>query len=367
MNKPVLLNDTDKYQLEPSDFPRQLDKYIFSAIYNLYAGGAELIHTSDVDLYLQSNAVAKKLIEESNGIQFLQDCESEGDPNNFYYYYNKLKKYNLLHDLQKEGHDISKYYCENPLDDNYIEIQNKFESLTIDEIINNMKGQLASLENKYVINTVVEEGNAFDGIKELVKNLKNKPEVGVRLQGEIFNSVTRGGRKGKLYLRSAASGGSKSRSSVGDACNIAYPIRYEPKYGRWVATGTPEKVLYVMTEQDPAEIQTMILAYLTGYNEEIFLYGTYGEEQMDRINKAIDIMERYKDNMLFARVPDPCSSVIKNLFRKYALQYGVENFFYDYIFSSPAMLNEYRDLKIREDEVVLRPQNNFLLLLSRSH
>ena len=104
-----------------------------------------------------------------------------------------------------------------------------------------------------------------------------------------------------------------------------------------------------MTEQDPAEIQTMILAYLTGYNEEMFLYGTFREEHMDRIIKAIEIMEKYKDNMLFARIPDPCTSVVKNLFRRYNFQYGVENFFYDYIFSSPAMLDEYRDLKLRED------------------
>jgi hypothetical protein len=53
--------------------------------------------------------------------------------------------------------------------------------------------------------------------------------------------------------------------------------------------------------------------------------------------------------MLFARIPDPCASVIQNLFRRYAFQEGVENFFYDYIFSSPAMLNEYRDLGLRED------------------
>lgn len=145
-----------------------------------------------------------------------------------------------------------------------------------------------------------------------------------------------------------AQGTGKTRSAVADACQIAYPIRYEPKYGRWVATGTTEKVLYTMTEQDPAEIQTMILAYLTGYNEEIFLYGQYGEEHMDRINKAIKIMEDYKDNMLFARIPDPCASVVKNLFRRYNLQYGVENFFYDYIFSSPAMLDEYRDLQLPE-------------------
>ena len=139
-----------------------------------------------------------------------------------------------------------------------------------------------------------------------------------------------------------------TRQMVGDCCNIAYPIRYDIFKNKWISTGNCEKVLYVMTEQDPEEIKTMILAYLTGYNEEIFLYGNYTDAHIERINVAISIMEKYKDNILFARVPDPSSSVIKNLFRRYNLQYGVENFFYDYIFSSPAMLEEYRDLKLPE-------------------
>lgn len=349
MCRPELLSDVDKYQLEPTDFSQQLDKMIFSAIYNLFAGGAERIHTIDVDTYLQTNEVAKNLLEKNNGLAFIQDCEDLADPANFQLYYNKLKKINLLRDLQKNGKDISSFYCEDPLNEKYAEINERFEKMTATDIFNSLRGELADLENKYVINSVVEESNAATGIRELIKNLKETPEIGVHLQGEIFNTVCRGGRKGKLYLRSAGSGVGKTRSMVGDACQIAYPVRYDTKYQKWVYTGEPEKVLYVMTEQDPAEIQTMILAYLTGYNEDMFLYGTYKEEHMDRIMKAIDIMERYKDYMLFARIPDPCASVIKNLFRRYSLQYNVENFFYDYIFSSPAMLNEYRDLKLRED------------------
>ena len=349
MCRPELLSDVDKYQLEPTDFSQQLDKMIFSAIYNLFAGGAERIHTIDVDTYLQTNEIAKNLLEKNNGLAFIQDCEDLADPANFQLYYNKLKKINLLRDLQKNGRDISPFYCEDPLNEKYAEINERFEKMTATDIFNSLRGELADLENKYVINSVVEESNAATGIRELIKNLKETPEIGVHLQGEIFNTVCRGGRKGKLYLRSAGSGVGKTRSMVGDACQIAYPVRYDTKYQKWVYTGEPEKVLYVMTEQDPAEIQTMILAYLTGYNEDMFLYGTYKEEHMDRIMKAIDIMERYKDYMLFARIPDPCASVIKNLFRRYSLQYNVENFFYDYIFSSPAMLNEYRDLKLRED------------------
>lgn len=353
MNRPYLLNDIDKYQIDPNEFCMPLDKYIYSSIYNLYAGGAEIIHAIDIDTYLQTNDLAKKILEENNGISFIQDCETYCEPENFNYYYNRFKKFSLLRELQKSGKNIDNFYCEDPLNPDADKINTTFEQLKPSDIINSLKGEIAALENKYATNTIVEEMKASDGIRDLIKELKVKPEVGIPLQGDIFNTITRGGRKGKLYLRSAQSGVGKTRTMVGDACNIAYPIRYEPLYGKWISTGTPEKVLYVMTEQKVSEIQTMILAYLTGINEEAFLYGTFSEEHLDRIEKAIKIMEDYKDYMLCAQIPDPCSSVVKNLFRKYNLQNNVEYFFYDYIFSSPAMLNEYRDLAIRED-VALR-------------
>lgn len=348
MNHPDLLNETDRYNLAPEDFPNSLDKYGFSAIYNLYADGANKIHAVDVISLLQENLVAKNLIEKENGVTFFQDCEVNSDEGNFNFYYNRLKKLNLLREIQLTGRDTNDIFCENPLDDNYIEINERFQKMSVNDIVNILKGEVASFENKYSYNNLVEESYAADDILELIDEWRKTPEIGYQLQGDIFNTVCRGGRRGKLYLRSAPSSGGKSRQMVGDACNIAYPIRYDRNKGEWVSTGSCEKVLYIMTEQDPEEIKTMILAYLTGYNEEIFLYGTYGEEEMPRIKIAADIMEKFKDNMLFARIPDPCSSVVKNLFRKYSIQFGVNIFFYDYIFSSPAMLSEYRDLGLQE-------------------
>lgn len=709
MNKPDLLSETDKYFLEPGDFTQQLDKFIFSAIYNLYVNGAEQIHAVDIDTYLQQNALAKQLMEKENGKSFLQDCEIESDVSNFNYYYNKLKKFNLVRDLQLSKNDIDNIYCEDILNGRYTEINDNFEKMQVVDIINILKSKVANVENQYVLNNITEESCPADSIKQRVKEWKAKPEIGCMLQGEIFNTITRGGRKGKLYIRSAGSGVGKAlpnytkiptpngwktvgeikvgdylfdrfgkstkvlaiypqkekkqvykvyfksgriaecceehlwsyysnlndkhpdtlitstlreiiddpkglknnrgvyrwsipinkpvqytekkysvdpyvmglilgdgsfrygnnksflfsssdeelvkaicvkqnykcykknsdynynwtfelldgeihkkvwvedilkdypelwsvkseekfipedfmfgsieqrydllsglldtdgsiddkgrisfstispmlkdniislceslgmicnystdirkekyttgecysvhiqaskedkiklfklkrkldktiqyannekrtgrrdrdaiidikvtdiytdmtcfyvdndehlflmndyicthntRSMVGDACHIAYPIRYDTRIGKWISTGSCEKVLYVMTEQDTEEIDTMIMAYLTGYNEDVFTYGTFDEND-PRIQTAIDIMERYRDNMNYAKVVDPCSSIIKNLFRRRNLQDGIENFFYDYIFSSPAMLDEYRDLKIREDK-----------------
>lgn len=351
MNKPELLNDIDKYRLEVSDFPTSMDKFVFSAINNLYndGEGAEVIRSVDIINYLKNNASAAATLTKENGEVYLQDCEVMGESANFNFYYNRLKKLNFLKDIQLTGHNIDKFYCDDILNPDCAQINDRFDRMTVTDILNELKMEVNRFESKFVLKSQTEESNAVDGIRDLIVELKNKPEIGCKLQGDIINTVTRGGRKGKMYLRSAGSGVGKTRSMVGDACNIAYPIRYDRKQGKWVSTGSCEKVLYVMTEQDPAEIQTMILAYLTGYNEEIFLYGTYGDKEMARIEQAVDIMEKYKENMLFARIPDPCSSIVKNLFRRYNIQHGVENIFYDYIFSSPAMLDEYRDLKVRED------------------
>ena len=348
MNHPDLLNETDRYNLEPTDFPKTLDRYGFSAIYNLYVDGAEKIRAIDILSLLEENAIAKNLIEKENGVAFFQDCEVNSDEGTFNFYYNRLKKLNLLREIQKTGRNTDDIYCENPLNDDYDKINERFQAMSVNDIVNVLKGEVATFENKYSYNNLVEESTAADDIDELIKDLKDTPEVGYQLQGDIFNTVCRGARRGKLYLRSGASGSSKSRQSVGDACYIAYPIRYDTRKREWVSTGSCEKVLYIMTEQDPEEIKTMVLSYLTGYNEEIFLYGTYGEKEMPRIQVAVEIMKKFKDNLLFARIPDPCSSVVKNLFRKYSIQFGVNVFFYDYIFSSPAMLNEYRDLGLQE-------------------
>lgn len=713
MQNPRLLDDTDRYKIEVGEFQKTLDKYIFSAIYNLYSNGAEKIRTVDVDNYLRTNDAAKSLMELENGVEFLQDCEAYAEKENFPYYYSRFKKLNLLREMQKDGADVSSIFCEDPLNEKYDEINTAFEQTTAEEIIKKLQAKIDIYENKYVFNSVVEESTPNKGIRALLESLKTAPECGVHLQGEIFNTVVRGGRRGTLYVRSgstglgkaipdttmiptpsgwkkaneiqvgdyifdrtgkptrvlgvypqsekkrvyrvhfksgrvaeccnehlwsyysnkndkypnklitttlselmknplglrAANGGYRwsvpicepvnypkksysidpyvmglilgdgsfrytenqkdfcfssndeflvqeittrmgykcykknsqfnynwsfklqkgthknvwvedilasypslwktksetkfipsdyllgsveqrydllaglldtdgaidqkgrtsfttvsplirdgiielceslgmtcswhtdkrpekyttgecysvhitcskeaklkmfklprkkeralayfnnnkrqerkdrdaiidieetnefvsmrcfwvdneehlflmnnfitthnTRGMVGDACEIAYPLRYEPEFGRWVSTGPCQKVLYVMTEQNPDEIQTMILSYLTGFNEETFLYGRFTPEHEKIIEKALQIMEDYKDNFLQARVPEPTSAIVKNLFRRYNTQYGVDIFFFDYIFLTQAMVDEYKKQKLA-DHVCLR-------------
>lgn len=52
MKKPSLLDDSEKYNIDPTEFSQSLDKYIYSALYNLYINGAEKITIPDIDAYL---------------------------------------------------------------------------------------------------------------------------------------------------------------------------------------------------------------------------------------------------------------------------------------------------------------------------
>ncbi len=54
MKNPLLLANP-KYSLNPNDFRVKTEKYIFSAIYNLFASGVEKISEVDIDTYLQNH------------------------------------------------------------------------------------------------------------------------------------------------------------------------------------------------------------------------------------------------------------------------------------------------------------------------
>ena len=64
-------------------------------------------------------------------------------------------------------------------------------------------------------------------------------------------------------------------------------------------------------------------------------------------------MSIYEDNFFITEIADPNISSIKSLITRDFLEKDIQYIFYDYIFSSPSLLNEFRDLKIREDVVLM--------------
>lgn len=613
LKHPQYLSETEKYSLTTDDFTSSFEKIIFAAIYNLYLNGAEKITRVDIDNYLKDYPSSYETFTREKGLDYLNDAEILAQEDNFPYYYKRIKKFSCLRQLKKMGYDVSKIYNDNPLNIEAQKANEKFDNLEVSDIFTLLKKNLMQVESSFNSSESNETRAAINGLENLIENLQNEPEIGPKLQGDIFNTIVKGARKGKYYIRSMGTGVGKAipnytivptpngyrrvdeikvgdylfdrsgnltkvlgvypqkekkkifkvyfksgrvaeccdehlwsyytesnkeklitkslreiyeeskinnfkyndfylyqipiikkaklpervfgispyiagytngdknlreeylfgsiaqrvellkgllaakgysygksktidyytvneelkdnfiglisslgylpnlyiehkedeqityhikfsinnseykegvltdpiinieetnnytdmtcfyvdndehlfaagktwwithntRSLVGDACNMAYPIRFNSSLGYWIKEGNSEKILFVATEQNFDEIQTLILAYLTDINEDKIITGNYSEEEKDRIRKAIYIMNEYKDNFLISRMPNPDVTQIKAIIRQNYLVHDIQNVFYDYIFSSPSLLSEFRDLKIREDVALL--------------
>ena len=347
-----ILDRTDKYFLTANDFSSSFERRLFAIILTLHSQGARSIGINDIENYLKDIPSTYAVWEKEHGLDYLQDAEDLSDEGNFDYYYNKLKKINLLKSLKRAGYDISEFYIEDPLNPKYQEVNAHFEEVSTTDITNSFRKKLNRIENEVGINQENKVSHANDGARQLVESLKLAPDTGRRLQGKFFNTIVRGARKGKFFLRSAASGQGKTRRAVGDACYLSYPIRYNLQTQDWDWDGGTEKSLIIVTEQEEDEIQTMILSYLSGVNEDNILFSNYEDGEEERIQKALQIMDVYQDNLRICRMPNPNIEQIQQIIRSEVLENGIDFIFYDYIFLNPALLNEFRDLKMADHQVL---------------
>ena len=353
MQNPKFLSEVDRYTLGLDDFYYKLDKYIFAAIENLYRNGAMHIQPIDVENYLQSNGTAAVIFKQQNGIEYLQDAEYLSEPQNFEYYYKRLKKFNLLTRLKDNGIDISDFYIEDITNPKALEVNKEFERLEIDDILTSVKKKILELENKFTQNEMTQTESAFTNILDIIDAAAEKSDIGIPVQGEILNEVISGARLGTLIIRSAGSGTGKTRQAVGDACVVAYPTRYDPYKEQWIQIGSGRKVMFIATEQTIPEIQKMILAYLTGFNESKFRYGNFTEKENRILRQAVYVMEQYKENFYIVQMPAPRIDLVKNLVREQVALHGIEYVFFDYIFICPSLLTEFKGVTLRNDEILL--------------
>lgn len=355
IKNPLLLAENKKYILREKDFNTSLTKIIFVAINNLFIKNKlEELSIIDIDNYLQQNNFIYDKFKKENGLQFLKDIIEISNPNNFDYYYNRLKKISALNMLKQQGFNIKSIYDEEELD--IVKQQKQLKNLDeikIEQIFEFYNKQLTDIKYNYVVSDDSELGTAADNIENLFEELQENPEIGIQLQGDIYNTVTRGARLKKFYLISGSTGSGKSRQLTGHACNIAFPERYDLERKKWIKRGEGEKILFFGTEMEKEEVQTLILAHLSGVNEEQILNNRYDSpEQKERIYTAIKVMKKYQDNFIWVREGDPSINQIKTIITKQVLKYNIKYVFYDYIFSSPGLLSEFKDFNLREDVVL---------------
>lgn len=350
MINPRILDNVDDYNLSLADFPTRFHKYLFSAINGLKNSAANHIEVIDIANYLNSDPTASQIFKAENGIEYLQDALGFANVENFRYYYDKLKKLNLLRDLKKQGFDTSMFYNEDLTINS--EVNAKFEELTVEDICSTVRNKIANLESTYVTSGEIEVEKASDNILDFIQNLNDTIEIGAPVQGTIYSEVISGAQLGTLTIRSGSSGLGKTRQAIGDACYLAYPVRYNESRQEWVTCGSSEKVLFIVTEQTFKEARKMILAYLSDINESRFKLGNFNPDEVKRLQIAAKIMHDYEENLILIKMPNPTIASVKAKIRENCLKYDIHYVFYDYIFIGPSLLGEFRGFNLRNDKLL---------------
>ena len=354
-NNPQLLDITDKYSIIDEDFSDSFHKVVFGAIYKLHELGATQVTLSNIADFLKDRPKSEAIYKQNKGEEWLTRVAENSMISTFDYYYSRLKKFSLLRAYDNCGIDITDIYdVDNILDMKKKQSQEEqLDNATLDQIANIVDEKIDNIRLKFINDDFGEAQQAATGIKELIQRFKDTPEVGVPLYGPLINTVTRGARLKKFYLRSAGTGVGKTRSMIADACYIACAKIYDENFG-WIRCGTQEPVLFITTEQELEEIQTMMLAFLSNVNEEHILNGEYVEDEEKRVMEAAEILA--KAPLFVEELPDFSLKDVEDKIKKNIREHDVKYIFHDYIHTSMKILEEITKrsggIKLREDNVL---------------
>lgn len=149
-----------------------------------------------------------------------------------------------------------------------------------------------------------------------------------------------------------------TRTMIADACYIACDQIFDEDIGAWLKNGIKQPTLYIGTEQDLSEVQTMMLAFLSGVNEEHILNGRYLPGEESRIRMASKVLQEAP--LYIELLPDFSLQDIENTIKKNLRNRDVKYCFLDYIHTSMKILEE---ITRRSGGVRLR-EDNILFMLS---
>lgn len=353
----ISLLDNEDYHFHEEDFPEEFHKIIFGAIFNLHALGATKITFNAIEDYLNQRPTAYGIYKSNKGQEYLTQISQQVDLSTFNYYYQRVKKFTLLRMYnEKCGMDLSNLYDV----DNILNVKKKqaqedwLDNTSLEEIAEIIDNKIADIKLTYVDATDIDVSDAGEGALELIERLRETPEFGYPLYSPLLTTITRGARLKKFYLRSAATGVGKTRAMIADACFIACDEIFDTTTNRWKKNGTKEPVIFITTEQEKDEIQTMMVAFLAAVNEEHITTGNYVAGEWERVVHACEILTRAP--LKIQQLPDFSLKDIEATVKKAQREYGVKYVIFDYLHTSMKILSEVSSKTgikgLREDNVL---------------
>lgn len=229
-----MLLDFGELIIPKYDFAYDTTNFLFNSLYEMYQYQVKgELTESKINIFMHQDSERKNQYEKIKGYQYIRRIMAAADLDEFQTYYNNLKKYSLLRELELKGFPAKKIFE-----------KNNFSKVTPENILHGMEMQIIN------IGTVI--GGAQDSVilgrkmTERVKEWKKKPDFGLEIPFELINMLLRGLRKKKLTLTGMHSGCGKSRLTSKVACYLG------------IFKGV--NILVAANEQDEDEWDAMVIS-----------------------------------------------------------------------------------------------------------
>ena len=316
----------------------------------------QVIDIFAIDSFISSYEKQYKIFTENKGLEYLNDAAVMSEKANFEYNYNRIKKFSLLRYYVTQGFDITPIYDTAVIEPIAQEKeQKKFDEYTIEDIIGLVELKMVIDPKRKFRSSIRTTGQlAGLGMLELIESYQKSPEIGYPMQSKFMNTLLRGARKSAYYLRSGGTGSGKSRLSFADTCCACIPWIYDLSKKEWTYTGFSTGGLIISTELRVEEVQSIILAYVSGVEEGHIIDGNYTNGELDRVKQAAAYIS--SSPLYIEYLPNFDLNDVTDLIKKYNREKNVELVNFDYLHTSIKMLIQISSLskgmKMREDQVL---------------
>lgn len=358
-NNPKLLMNAD-IKLSADDFVNNFHKIIYYAINNLISKNGKIkeITSLDIDTYLkQSDTYYYIWNGKNNGIEYIQDAKELSNEALFKQNYSTLKKMTVLRKYCEDGFDISDILDFETTEPEVLSQQQKrLMHMTASDIVEYFTKR--ALTTREDLKSNVENGityfKAGDGLSDLKERMNRAPSFGYPFRNPFFNTLFNGMQQGKFLLRSASTGGGKTRQAIMDMLYVACSEMRDSQTNQWVKLPPSKPSLFISTELEKEELQEQMISFITKIPPEIIKAGNYTSKIEKNIDKAIEILEEAPFWIIEMEEFD--TDDIKNEIERYILNHDIEYVNFDYIQMNPKLSSSMQNNfghQLKDDQILL--------------
>lgn len=319
----------DKTKTNMNDYPEDFHKFIFGAINNLARKGYEKITSTEIEGEMSPFNNCLDVWKRNNGIEYIENAieETQDKLLNAEMYRENVRKYSIIRTAREELKlDITFIYDEE--DQNKMTLFNGFNSRDVLKLVNE---RLTSYKDMWVDDFCSDRRySAGEGIDELLEKFEKQEDTyGFTFQNAYLNTIFRGMRDSKYYIFSSKSGGGKSRSMIGEVSNASFSKMYNWNTRKWMDLGEAIPCLYLSTELVQEEIESAVLAHISGVDQGRIETWDMTTEEIEIVKQSAQIM---KEGRLFiVETPQFSVSKIYELVESYIINEDIRLVMNDYI------------------------------------